>query len=407
MKVLKHLTSLWLIFNSLLFAQSTTLENYISNNKKDQFRYSYDKNEAEGSKLRDSWISPLHINYNLSKSKPFTEEQTNQSASIKLDQPIFRSGGIYFGIKFANASKLYADYSIDVAKRKMIKDTINILMQIKQTSLRIKSQNLRIENAKINLSRKKEQYLNGQLDSGFLDDAIIQQNQIIQTLYDMQTTKEKLITQFETLSDYSYKTIDLPHLETIDNQTFLQNNIVIQQTEAEVNKNKLYKNITIAKYLPSIGFTAGYNWQKSENRQFTPGMPGFTNENSYYDYGLRVSMPIDVNVIRDIQSTKVDYLKSQVLAKDKKRGLRALYKQVTHSITNYDKKIKLSDENIKIYKKLLSDTIILFNSGYKTQEDVSTLENSLNIQRLQTNIYELDKQMELLTLYEMYVSSNH
>ncbi len=73
-----------------------------------------------------------------------------------------------------------------------------------------------------------------------------------------------------------------------------------------------------------------------------------------------------------------------------------------NNIKNYDKKIRLSRENRKLYSKLLADTKKLYASGYKTEYDVQTLSNSLAIQKLDTKIYKIDKQLELLNLYEMY-----
>jgi len=405
MKVLKLSLTLCLTYSSLVFANenNSTLDSYISDFKQQEFGYDYEKNEAESSKLRDSWIAPIQLQYSYSKSKPYDDEQTNQNAAIKMDQPIFQSGGIYYGIKFANASKKYSDYSIDVAKRKMIKETISILMQIKQTALREEAQKLQIQNSEINLAQKKEQYLSGQLDSGFLDNAVIQRNIVIQALYDIQTAKERLITQFETLSDLDYKTARIPHLEYISSEEFIKHNIVLKQNSAAVEKNDYYHNVTIAKYLPKVSLTAGYNWSKSE-QQFTAGMVPFKNDLSYYDYGVRASMPLDINMFRDIESVKVDYLKSKIVQEDKRRELEALFKQVLHNIDNFDKKIALSGENVEIYSRLLKDTKDLFSAGYKTQQDVDTLENSLNIQNFDSKVYEIDKQLSLLNLYEMYVN---
>jgi outer membrane protein TolC len=405
MKVLKLSISLCLVYSSLSFANenNNSLDGYLSDFKQLEFGYDYEKNEAESSKLRDSWIAPLKINYSYAKSKPFDDEQINQNAAIKMDQPIFQSGGIYYGVKFANASKRYSDYSIDVAKRKMIKETISTLMKIKQTTLREEAQKLQIENSEINLEQKKEQYLSGQLDSGFLDNAIIKRNIVIEALYDIQTAKEKLITQFQTLSDLDYESATIPHLEFISSEDFIKYNIVLKQIQSAIEKNDYYKNVTIAKYLPRVSFTAGYNWSKSE-QQFTNTQTPFKNNLSYYDYGVRASMPLDINAFRDIESVKVDYLKSKVLQKDKRRELKALFKQVFHNIENFDKKIALSNENIDIYSRLLSDTKELFSVGHKTQYDVDTLENSLKIQNIDSQVYEIDKQLSLLTLYEMYVN---
>jgi len=406
MKALKLSTLLCLAFSSYAVANenNATLDGYISDYKKAEFNYDYEKNEAESSKLRDSWIAPLSLTYSYSKSKPYTTEQTKQNAAIRMDQPIFQSGGIIYGIKYAEASKRYSDFSIDVAKRKMIKETIATLMQIKQNELQEKAQKLRIQNSDINLEQKKEQYLSGQLDSGFLDDAIIQRNSVKLALYDIETTQEKLINTFHTLSDLDYKTAQIPHLEFLDEKSFMKYNIVLKQNRADIQKNDYYKNVTIAKYLPKVSFTAGYQWNKSE-QQFSSSSGVFTNDITYYDYGIKASMPIDINMFRDIESVRVDYLKSQVLEKDKKRELQALFAQVMKNIKNFDNKITLSKENKELYTKLLEDTTKLYKAGYKTEYDVNTMKNSLEIQKINTKVYEIDKQLALLTLYEMYVNN--
>ncbi len=402
MKVLKLSTLLCLAFSSLVFANdnNTTLNSYLSNLKRKQFEYDNSKNEVDSSKLRDSWIAPLKLNYSYSRSKPFTRELTSQSAAIRIDQPIFESGGIYYGIKFANASRLYSHYTIEVAKRKMIKDTISILMQIKQTALKIEVQKLQIKKSEINLTQKKEQYLNGQLDSGFLDNAIIQRNKVIQALYDIETRKEKLLNQFSALSDLDVKTARIPYLELIDQEEFLTHNIVLKQKNAEIKKSEYKKDVTAVKYLPKISFTAGYSWNKSQQQFSTTAL--FTKNIKYYDYGIRINMPIDLNTFRDIESAKIDFLKSQVIIKDKQREFKALFKQVMQNINNFKKKKNLSLENKGIYTKILKETRKLFKAGYKTDYDVSLLENSVAISSINYEIFEIDEQLELLTLYEMY-----
>jgi outer membrane protein TolC len=394
MKVLKLSLVPLVLCSTLLFAneKGSSLDSYISEYKKEQFGYDYEKNEAEGSKLRDSWIAPLRLNYTNIKRSKEAALRNYQSAAIKMDQPIFASGGIIYGIKFANASKIYADFSIDVAKRKMIKDAVSLLMQIKEMDLKEKRQQFQIQNSQINLSQKKELYLNGQLDSGFLNNAVIERNIVTQNLYDIQSSREKLISRFEALSDMSYKDATIPHLELLTSDEFLKHNIVLKMTQAEILKNRYKKDMTVANYLPKVNLTAGYTWDKN------------VKERDYYDYGFKVNIPLDINTFRDIESVRVDYLKSQVVKKDKQRELDALFKQVMHNIENFDKKIALSGENIELYDELLKETQELYKAGYKTEYDVTTLKNSLEIQKIDMKIYEIDKQLELLTLYEMYVN---
>jgi outer membrane protein TolC len=397
MKVLNLSIALSLLCSSLLFSDEE-LDSYISQNKKEQFIYDYEKNEAESSKLRDSWIAPLNLNYTHSKSDPYGEQQTSESASIKMDQPIFQSGGIYYGIKFAEASRIYSDYSIDVAKRKLVKDAVSLLMQIKQIDLKVSKQKLQIENSEINLAQKKEDYLNGQLDSGFLDSAIIDRNILIQALYDLETNKEKLISKFNAISDMNYKNAHVPNLNILTQEQFLKHNIVLGMSESEIVKNRYAKDVTVAQYLPKVNITAGYNWDKSDSiYQF-----GSAKEKDYYNFGFKVNLPLDINTFRDIESSKIDYLKSQLLVEDKMRELKAIFEQVMQNIENFERKKQLSVENMELYEKLLSDTKELYQAGYKTQYDVELLQNSVAIQKSDVQIYELDKQLELLTLYEMY-----
>ena len=404
MRALNLLVLLFLLSSSFLFAEEKNekLEAYISKNKKDQFKYDYQKIEAESLKLRDSWISPLYLNFNYNKSNPYENEQTSQSSSIKMDQTIFQSGGIYYGIKFAEASRVYSNYSIDVQKRKLVKDAISLLMQIKQMDLKIQKQKLKIKNSEINLEQKKEQYMNGQLDSGFLDNAIIERNIVIQMLYDIETNKQRLVSKFQAISDIDYKTASKPYLETLQKDKFLKHNIVINMSKSDIEKNRYSKDVTISKYLPRVSVVAGYNWDKTENQQFGNTGAGFSGNTDYYNYGLRASMPLDINTFRDIEVSKLEYLKSKVVIEDKKRQLLAIYEQVMQNIANFDKKKALSRENRDIYEKLLADTKSLFEAGYKTEYDVDLLQNSVEIQEIDLKIFEIDKQLELLTLYEMY-----
>ncbi len=380
--------------------QTGSLDDYLSELKRKQFGYEYEKTDQESSKLRDSWIRPVMLQYSFSRANRFSDTE-NQSAAIAVDQPIFQSGGIIFGVKFASASREFANYSIDQQKRIMIKQTVDLLMQVKQSELTIKKQHLQISNSEINLEQKREQYLNGQLDSGFLNNAIIELNLVKQTLFDLETRGSQLISQFKKLSDLDPKTAKIPFLAIVDEEKFLEQNIDMKLAESESEKNRLYKNVTLVKYLPEVRLQASYNWEKNSNSVFNPSFPESRGyEVDYYRYGVTASMPLDVNSYNDFQAAKVDYLKSQVVIDDKKRELKLLFEQVMQNLTKYDKKIALSEENRKLYKVLLEDTEDLFRAGYKTQYDVDILSNSIEIQEINKQIYEIDKQLELLTLYE-------
>jgi len=384
---------------------TTSLEDYLSELKRKQFGYEYEKTDQQSSKLRDSWIRPIVLQYNINRSNPNENygagESESQSAAIVMDQPIFQSGGIIYGVKFAAASREYANYSIDQQKRIMIKQTIDLLMQVKQSDLTIAKQKLQIANSKINLEQKREQYLNGQLDSGFLNNAIIELNLVKQSLFDLETRNSQLIAQFKKLSDLDPKTAKIPFLAIVDKKRFLEENIDIKLAESESEKNRLNKNVTLVKYLPSVNLQASYNWQKQDSYfVFGPTPTRSTTETDFYRYGFSASMPLDINSFNDFEATKVEYLKSKIVIDDKKRELQLLHEQVMQNLVNYDKKIALAEENRVLYETLLQDTIDLFKAGYKTQYDVDILSNSMGIEEINKNVFAIDKQLELLTLYE-------
>ena len=388
-------------------ARGGDLEQYLSELKRQQFGYDYEKTDQESSKLRDSWIRPIMLQYSINRSNPYSDnpsytgESENQNAAIVLDQPIFQSGGIIYGVKFASASREYSNYSIDQQKRIMIKQTVELLMQIKQSELNLEKQHLQIANSEINLEQKREQYMNGQLDSGFLNNAIIELNIVKQALFDLESRDAQLISQFKKLSDLDPKEAKIPFLAVLDEQRFLNDNIDIKLAESKSEKDRLYKNTTFVKYLPSVNLQASYNWQKQQS-SFPAGGTLISNsvETDYYRYGIAASMPLDINSYNDFEASKVEYLKSRVVIEDKKRELKLLYDQVMQNLVNYDKKMALADENKALYDSLLSETTDLFKAGYKTQYDVDTLSNSVMIEEINKKIYAIDKQLELLTLYE-------
>lgn len=403
MKVLHLSIALLVLCSSFLSAQDkNSLEEYISDNKKEYFRLEFDKFDSSSNVLRDSWISPIMLNYSYGVSEAYDTESITKKTSITIDQPIFQSGGIYFGIKYAEATRLYSQYSVDVAKRKLIKDALSLLMQIKQSEMRIQKQKLLIKNAEINLAQKKESYLSGQLDSGFLNSAIIDKNVAIQALYDIEANRERLISKFRVISDLEHERATLPHLEMIQRDEFMTNNLSFKQSQSLSEKNRYFKSTTISKYLPKISINAGYNWDKSENFAFQGGSLSGARETDYVSYGFKASMPIDISAFDDVQSAKVEYLESKILELDKKKEINALFEQVMQNLDSLEKKRVLSVDNTKLYEELLAETEELYGAGYKTEYDVELLKNSLHVQKNDIEIYELDRQLELLTLYEIY-----
>ena len=386
--------------------QSESLSAYLSRLKREEFGYEYDKTEQESIALRDSWVQPVMISYTLNRQDPYNgqgaPETQQESASIAIDQPIFRSGGIYFGIKYAEASWDVGKLTIEQQERSLIKQAVELLMQIKQAVLGIEKQKLQVANAEINLLQKREQYMSGQLDSGFLNNAIIERNIAKQTLLDLQTAKERLVSAFENISDLDYRTAKIPFLAVVDEKRFMRETIDLKLARSQEERERYNKDVTVASYLPSINLQASYNWQKQESIYYLNGayVASEPPETSYYRYGFTASMPLDINSINNYEAAKAAYLKAKVTVDDTKRSLKSLYDQVMQNLENIAGKIALSKENETLYTTLLQDTKEQFAAGYKTEYDVKLMANSQQIELLDQRIYEIDRQLELLNLYE-------
>jgi len=424
MKGLSAFAALWLLSSALFGAdenatvlfgaqqltpkeqKTESLAAYLSELKRREFGYEYEKTDQESIKLRDSWIKPVMISYTLNRQNPYNEqgapETQQQSASIAVDQPIFQSGGIYYGIKYAEASWDVGKLTIAQQERSLIKQAVELLMQIKQSDMGIEKQKLQVANSEINLLQKREQYMSGQLDSGFLNNAIIERNIAKQALLDLQTAKERLVSGFESISDLDYRTAKIPFLAIVDETRFMSETIDLKLAQREEEQQRYGKNVTVASYLPSINLQASYNWQKQESFFFAGTNPVKSQppETAYYRYGFTASMPLDINSINDYEAKKAAYLKAKVVVDDTKRALKSLYDQVMQNLRNIAGKIDLSKENETLYGTLLQDTKEQYAAGYKTQYDVEILANSKEIELLNQRIYEIDRQLELLNLYE-------
>jgi len=390
----------WLLCSLIVAPLLSGNESYLSNLKEEQFGYDYQKAGVQSDILRDSWLSPVQLYYSYGKSDQYGGDSTTQSAAVSIDQPIFQSGGIYYGIKFAEASRRYSNLSIDAARQKLIKEAVSLLMQIRQSDLRIARQELQIANAGLNLELKTEQYLHGELDSGFLDNAIIEKNVLTQALYDMQTAKERLISAYESISDLPYRDAVIPKLSLIERDRFESEAIDLKLSDSEIEKGRWNENITRAKYLPRISVNGAYNWNKLENPAFAGTIMPIQAESSYLTYGVKASMMFNVSQFREMEVSRIERLKANTAKLDTKRSLNALYQQVRHNLDNSERKIALAEQNRSLYEKLLADTRELFKAGYKTEYDVNMLDNSAKIQGLETQILEFDRQLELLNLYE-------
>ena len=378
---------------SLIFVSSFSAlladENYLSNTKNEILNYSYDKAIEDSDKLKNDWINPITYQYIYSN----TETYDTHKSYISISQPIFKSGGIYYAIKYAKSIQNETTVGIDLQKKELIKQVVNLLFQIKKIDITISKQKLLIKNAILDVQRKKEQVLNGILDTSFLDNSILDANIQRNTLIDLEYQRDVFINNLSTLSDKRYEELKAPTLALTTDNLFLEKNIYIKQAEDEINTSYWLKNMITSNYLPTVNFTADY--LKYHDSDDNPSL----DEEGESSVGFNISIPLDIKYSNAIQSAKIEYLKNKTTLLDKKEDERIIYKNVKAKISSINKKILISKNDIELYDSLVRQIKEQLEVGMKTPSDLETIQNSSKIKILEIESLNIEKQIELLEIY--------
>ena len=364
-------------------------EKIISDKRLENFNLTKEQIEQDSSKLRKDWINPVTYQY----KKNLGEEYETAQSIISINQPIFQSGGIYKAIKYADSTYDYASLELDQQKKDLITQALNLLYGIEKTNLNIQKAKYTLENAKIDVNRKKEQVLNGFLDASYLDDALLNLNSTKHNLVDLKYKKEELINSFNNISSQDYTKFELPVFKIFSEQEFIENNIELKKAEANIEKKGNYSYMTMAKYLPSVN--AFYTYSKYHDIDDNPKL---TKENDQ-TFGLSLNVPFDSRTYNDVQSKRIEYLKSKLNLENSIDDEKTFFKTKLEKISMLDERLQITREDLEVYDSILKIINEEKQAQIKTQSDLDTLQNSQKIKSLDLKIYEIDKQIELLELY--------
>jgi len=390
LSVLKKLFLIYSLFASA-FVLADDLPNYLSDYKNLIFDYQGIKNDMETQKLHDSWISPVTLSYSKNWTNQYQRDTVAQSLfSIGIDQPIFKSGGIYYGIKYSKLLKGANAQQIKIQKRALIAQVIDTLYNLKKLKLQKRKLQLLIKNDTIDIERKNDSFEAGLLDSSFLDQAILKQNRDKLTLLDIESNIQKIRGAFRMLSKRNPDKLKTPHLKMISLQRYKKQNMDVALKRLKAKESKYKSKMVWSRYLPTVAVHARYNMTDIA----APGQ-----KKHYGTYGITISMPLSVNSVNDIESSRVSYLQSMVQLQDSQRGAEVEYRSVRENLHILDKKIALSRKNEALYRRLYKKIKDSVKVGQKTKQDQQIMLNSLKIQRLDRSIYYIEKQQQILKLY--------
>ena len=393
--VLKKLLVLCSLFVISSVLQADELGNILSDNKELLFDYDFKSNELESDMLSKSWINPVRLQYSKRYSTQFTDRTSRTgSYTILIDQPIFRSGGIYYAIKYSQALRDANEAELRFQKRQMIGDAVSILFNLKKNRLEQQKMKYLIKNDKIDIRQKRDSYDAGLLDSSFLDQAILKKSQDEATLLELELNLLELKQRFSLLSDKKPDGLRLPLLKMMSKRKYSEGNLELKTDRLRAEQSAYNANVTTAKYLPTVSLQGQYIDGDLNPLYARPGI-----EEKYYNYGFTVSMPLDINSLTDIEASKVKKLRAAVQVLDRKDQIVQEYEWIHNSLSILDKKIVLAQKDEKVYNNLFRLTKNLAQAGEKTSLDADIMQNSLQIRKLDQKIYKIDKQVQLLKLY--------
>jgi outer membrane protein TolC len=398
MRGLSVLKKLLLIAYSL-FVVSTLyadeLSSILSENKELLFDYDIQSNELNSDMISKSWINPVIVRYGKDYNTRFkTGTVDTGTLSVYIDQPIFKSGGIYYAIKYSNALRNANRTEIKIQKRRMIGDAVSILFSLKKNRFEQKKMKYLVKNDKIDILQKEDSYNAGILDSSFLDQAILKKSQDEAKLFELELNYLELKQRFSLLSDKNPNNLRLPKLKMISKQSYTEQNLDLKRDVLRQEESSYNSKMTVTKYLPTVSVQGQYT-----NGDLNPLFPTTGMDKQYYNYGFSVSMPIDINAFSDIEASKVANLKAATEVLERKDTIDQEYNWIKNSLNILDKKIDLAKKDAKVYSSLLKLTKDLVQAGEKTSLDAEIMGNSLYIRKLDQQIYYIDKQLKLLQLY--------
>ena len=365
----------------------------LSKLKKAQIAIDKKIDEKQASNLKYDWINPIVASYSYSVSDQFAIENRSRYFRISLDQPIFKSGGIYFAIKYSQATENFAKIATSLKEKNLIKSLYATLLNLQKIDLQIAKLTLQVSNAKLDILRKKEQFESGLIDSSFLDSAILLRSAKEQLLLDSKQRRFSLLQSFKNLSDADYKSVALPVFTLVEEAEFIAKNLELQSSKAQKTQARYLKNMTISNYLPTFSLFGEYAHKKDSFRVFK-------QNNESHNYGIRVSMPIfDINRGRNIEIKKLEYMRSKIALQDKKREIANSFKTFKNSIKILKQREQIALHDNSLYESLVAVAQDGLSAGEKTQADVDTLRNSQGIADLDAKIYAIEIQEQFLDLY--------
>ncbi|PID48219.1 MAG: hypothetical protein CR967_01000 [Proteobacteria bacterium] len=382
-----------ILFSCLLYGGDSILSEQLQEN----LDLKEKKIEKSSKILKNSWINPLNLSISKGKNRVNSKmgDESYFNGKVSLHQDIFRSGGIFYAIEYAEASRLLGLSQIKSQKNTQVISAYKLLLKILKNDKLQAQQRLYIQNSLLDIKRKKEQYLAGLVDISFLNNAILGKINQENMLLGLEDAKEVLVNEFAKLSDKDYKNIQILHVKIPSKEEYISQNISLLVQKNQIENKKLLSKLTRSQYLPKLSLNASYDVMDTDSKIRD-------SHDKFYNYSLSLSMPFSINTFNDIESSKLEHLIALSEYNILKENQSKKYEKIIKDLERIDKKISLAKKNIDIYDGILLETKELVGADIKTKDDLDIMENSRLARNIEIQIRKLEYEEKKLELYENF-----
>ncbi|KLE02027.1 TolC family protein [Aliarcobacter butzleri] len=373
------------LLSSLLFANEKS--NEVLMPLKNEIRDLETKSIEEKKEVNKyEWLNDLNISLSQSKDD---ENIKTKDYSLNLNQKILDFGGISSQIDYANNLFKQEALKIKMENFEDLNTLYKNLIDLKINDINILQNDLNIKNSEIEVDIKKSQYRNGQSDISDLNDAIMKKNLLEDSKMNLKLNKVIYENDIKKLTSYELNNLSIPSISLISKNIFLEKSTkkLYANLESQVSQNEYKK--TKSKYLPALNLTGAVGYQDSTTKK----------SQDYYNYGASITMPLNYAFSNDIEYSKLVYLQNRKKEELTSIELEKVYDSSIETIKQFENRINLALNDIKLYEELLELNQEEFNAGFKADEDVQTLKNSKEIRKLDIEKYKLNIKKELLYIY--------
>lgn len=350
--------------------------------------------EQSNKALRYDWLSPLRLGATYHKDKSSAGEARSSSTTLSASyaQDLFRSGGICYAIRYADAKLGSEMLALEAEAASYQEQIFSTIVTLRRDRLRLEQSSLRLENSDIEIFLKRRQYEAGDIDITLLNRAIMDKNSELKTNISLKYSIADLELELQKYTAHSSDNIVLPTFIRLDKSDYLAHHRALAQANQQAQMQAQLSKVVRTNYLPTISFDAqaGYG-----NYDYASG----AYDGGSYGYGLTLSMPIDFMETANVEASRAAELVARAEAADMVYTTALVYNQHENKIAQYEELIDITRQNLTLYDDLIEASSAGVDAGYKTGYDLQILRNSKQIDELEIRVNDFNIQLELAALH--------